>query len=213
MIEWILSHIGVWVSNYGAFGVFGASVIEEVISIIPSALVQLAGGFFILGGLSVSAVAIVKLLLVVALPAAVGVLAGSLVFYVIGYWGGELFLHRFGKYIGVRWSDVVALQEKLQASKWDDFVFFAGRALPLIPSTLLAIFGGLVRMPLVQYSLLTLGGVFIRATILGVLGWQLGSAYESYAEYFDKFEIVGLALVVVSIVVWFLYKKRKRIEN
>ena len=213
MIEWILSHIGVWVSDYGAIGVFGASVIEEVISIIPSALVQLGAGFFILGGSAISLVAIVKLVLVVALPAAMGVLVGSLLFYAIGYWGGELFLHRFGKYIGVRWGDVVALQEKLRASKWDDAIFFAGRALPIIPSVLLAVFGGIVRMPLLQYSLLTIGGVFIRACILGVIGWQLGSAYESYASYFDTIEIVGLGFVITVLVVWFLYTKRKRTKN
>ncbi|MBP9821446.1 MAG: VTT domain-containing protein [Candidatus Pacebacteria bacterium] len=212
MIEWILSHIGVWVSNYGALGVFGASVIEEVISIIPSALVQLGGGFFILGGMAVSAGTIGKLLLIVALPAAIGVTVGSLVFYAIGYWGGEVFLHRFGKYVGVRWSDVLVLQEKLEASRWDDVAFFAARAFPLLPSVVLAVFAGVVRMSLVQYSLITIGGVFVRATILGAIGWQLGSAYESYAVYVDKIETVGL-VVIGSVIIFFLYKNKIRAKK
>lgn len=209
MIEWVLEHIGVWVSNYGIVGVFGASVIEEVISIIPSALVQLGGGFFILGGMTVSWGAIVKLLLIVALPAALGVLVGSLVFYGIGYWGGEAFLARYGNYIGVRWDDIIALQKKLNASSWDDVIFFVARAFPLLPSVVLAVFAGVVRMSLVRYSVLTIGGVFIRAVILGAIGWQLGSAYDSYAMYIDKIENIGLAIVTV-VIVWFLYKRNVR---
>lgn len=210
MIEWIMEHIGTWVSAYGAWGVLAGSVIEEVISIIPSALVQLGGGFFLLGGMELSWSAVGTLLFAVALPAAIGVALGSLVFYAVGYWGGELFLHRFGKYIGVRWDDVVAFQNKLKVSSWDDVVFFLARAFPIIPSVVLAVFAGVVRMQIIRYLLLTVGGVYIRALVLGIIGWQLGSAYERYAEYFDKFEMVGLGIIVLIIVFVIVQNKRKK---
>ena len=208
MLQEIIYRIGSWVVEYGALGVFGASIVEEVVSIIPSSLVQLGAGFFLLGGVPLGWASLGKLFLTVSIPAALGVFVGSLPLYTIGYWGGELAIGKYGRWIGLRSDDLIAWKQKLDASSWDDVVFFIGRAFPLLPSIVLAVFGGLVRMNLFRYSILTVFGVSVRASILGFIGWQLGAAYASYSSYFDHLEYVGL-VIFAGVIAWFWYKKRR----
>ena len=102
MIASIIAYLNQVVLPLGAGGVFLASVIEEVISPVPSPVVQMAAGFFFLSG-PFSPSLLFTLVFVVVIPVALGVTVGSLVLYYLAYYAGKPLLLRWGRYIGISW--------------------------------------------------------------------------------------------------------------
>jgi hypothetical protein len=54
MLELFIHWIESIVIPYGGWGIFAASIVEEVIVPVPSTLVQMGGGFILMGGLPVT---------------------------------------------------------------------------------------------------------------------------------------------------------------
>ena len=94
MIENLTHYLELYVLPLGPLGVFLASVAEEVVAPVPSALVMMTAGFVFVSG-PVGFGSILKIVLHVALPAALGVTLGSLWIYGIAYWGGKVYLDNF----------------------------------------------------------------------------------------------------------------------
>ena len=184
----------------GAVGVFIASVAEEVIAPIPSALVMMTSGFLFVSG-PVSIVNILRLIFFVAIPAALGVTLGSLWVYGVAWWGGRLSLEKFGKWIGLSWNDVEAMGDKFNTSKRDEIAIIGARVIPLVPSVAISAFCGFIRMNFWQYILLTFVGMFFRALVMGAIGWQVGNVYVKYAGVVSKYESVGLVIIAAIIIV------------
>ncbi len=187
--------------SYGALGVFVASIIEEVVAPIPSALVMMGAGFSLIGEAAISMSSLSRLLVLVALPAALGVTVGSLLVYGISYWIGKPFLDKWGKYIGVPKGSIERAQEKFDKGYADELVVFGLRVIPLIPSVVISAFCGLVRIPFRSYVLYTFLGTFLRALILGFVGWQAQSLYVVWAEkieHFEKYIEIGIVVLVLA---------------
>src|SRR3989338_9196485 len=96
--------------TYGAWGVFLASILEEVIAPIPSALVIMGASFSFMNGLSMNLASLFYFIGFVILPAAIGVTIGSWVIYFLGYFLGRPFLQKYGKYLGISWSSLLAAE-------------------------------------------------------------------------------------------------------
>jgi membrane protein DedA with SNARE-associated domain len=186
-----------------------ASIIEEIIAIIPSSVVQMGAGFLFLGGQEVGAPALVTLLFMVVLPATLGVMVGSLPIYYATYFGGKPVIERFGRYFSVSWEEVERVEQHFAASgKIGRFIFIC-RALPVMPSVVITTFSGIVRVPVYTYLLYTFLGTLVRAGILGVVGWQLGALYRTYAPYVDRLEKVGFVLIGGAVLLWYVRQRRK----
>lgn len=211
MIESLLIFLEKVVIPLGASGVFLASVIEEVIAPIPSALVMTMAGFLFLEG-PVNMSNILALIFKVALPGAVGVTLGSLAVYGLAWWGGKQVIERWGKWIGLYWHDIEVIDARLEGSRKDELVVVVARILPIVPSVAISAICGLLRMNLVKYLYLSFIGIFVRALILGTIGWQVGNAYYRYAEIISRYEKIGLALIVVLaiVTVCFLFLRKRK---
>lgn len=195
--------------HYGALGVFFASLIEEVIVPIPSALIMMAAGFFLLGTQAISVTSLVFLFTNVALPIALGLTLGSLVTYGLAYYLGKPFVERWGNYLSVTWTDIERLESYFAKQYKDELVFFGLRLVPIVPSIVINLFAGFVRFPIFKYLILTFVGILFRAYLVGFLGWQIGEAFYNYDTYFNQVENLGL-IVVVIIAAFFFFKKRKK---
>jgi len=208
MIDFFISLIQTHLLPYGGVGVFAASVIEEVIAPIPSAFVGLAAGFlFVSGPLSLNA--LFQLFLTVVIPIAAGVTLGSLFVYFIAYYAGKPFLLRWGKWLGVNWSDVEKIQQKFSGTKFDEWSLVIVRSIPIVPSVVVSAFCGLIRFPIREYIAYTFLGTLVRATILGFVGWRVGEIYFKYATFIGIFEkiILGLGITaVIAFIVWRRYR-------
>lgn len=201
LIAWIQSIIVSW----GSLGVFGGSFIEEIIAFIPSAFVQTASGFFLFADTPITLANLLKLFLYVGVPASIGVTLGAIPLFLISKYGGEKMIQKYGKYFGAL-PDILEkfsyTEEKSSFSLWG-IVF--SRSLPFLPSVVICVGAGLLKVRMRVYLLGTFLGTLVRATIYGFIGWQLGRAYTVVAEKSGHLENYGLVFLV-CIILFFMYR-------
>ena len=197
---------------WGWIGVFAASVLEEVVAPIPSALVMMMSGFiFVTGEFSVATIS--TLFFKVALPGALGVTIGSYAVYFVARYGGHFLIEKYGKYLGLFWSDVEKLKSKLTGTRKDEGIIVIARILPFVPSIAVSAFCGILEMGLVKYFVITFIGTFIRGFILGVIGWQVGNVYEQYASTISSIENIVLISTILIVVVFIVIKYKGKLSR
>jgi membrane protein DedA with SNARE-associated domain len=201
LVELILGAI----QSLGWLGVFFGALAEELIYFIPSSLVQLTAGAVLLSSHPFSWKLVLMSILVVGIPAAIGVVIGSLPYYALGYFGGKLAIDKWGKYLGVTWQNVEDLDAKLSKTWKDDAIFTLLRALPILPSVVLSIGPGILRMPMRTYLLGSIVGTLVRATVMGFVGSRLGAGIESASGIFGSIEKVGFLVLAATLVLFGLY--------
>ncbi|HMP85599.1 MAG TPA: VTT domain-containing protein, partial [Candidatus Paceibacterota bacterium] len=216
MIEQITSYIQPIIQDYGALGVFLATLLEEIVAPIPSPLVPLTAGFFLLPSNEIFINILLKAIFLIALPVAVGVSIGSLVVYAIAYFGGKPLIEKTKKWIGLSWDDVQKAETKLTKGKGDEITLFILRILPVIPGVAISGFCGMVRYSIKSFVIITFFGSFVRATLLGFLGFYVGVMYFEYVGIISKIEkyLFAILLVIgIFFILRFLYFKRKIVRN
>lgn len=208
MLEEILQSIQTFFVDYGALGVFLASIIEEIIAPIPSTLVIMGSSFLILKGYPLALESFLTLFTNVILPASAGVTLGSLFVYAIGYFLGCPFIKRWGKYMGVSWEDIKKAEGRFSSGNSDNLILFTLRAVPVVPSVAISIFCGFIRYRLRDYLIFTLLGSLVRGFILGILGWQFGMFYLEISQQISFLEELVLLLLVAALAIY-LYRRKK----
>jgi membrane protein DedA with SNARE-associated domain len=212
MIEYLVHFLQVSVLPLGTFGVFAASVIEEVIAPIPSALVMTMSGFlFVTGPLSWQTIS--ALVFKVAIPAALGVTLGSYVIYFAAKLGGKFVIDKWGKYFGLYWSDIEKLKSKLSGTKKDEILIGVARIIPFVPSVAISAFCGILEMNVVKYFFISFIGVFFRGIVLGAIGWQAGNVYEKYAVTISSIENTVLISTILAVLVFIVIKYRNKFKR
>lgn len=207
MLEGIILYLESILIVYGPLGVFIGSVVEEIIAPIPSTLVIMGTSFIILKGAIVSPETLFLLFGNIVLPAAIGVTIGSIVIYALAYFLGREFVVRWGKYLGVSWNNIEKAQNRFEESRSDEILLFLVRAFPIIPSIAINVFCGFIRYDLKKFIIITFLGTLVRASILGIIGWQFGSFYQSISAEISNIEEIGLAIVIIALIIYVVYKK------
>lgn len=209
MIESILIFLQNNVIPLGAGGVFLASVAEEVIAPVPSALVMMTAGFLFVSG-PIDLYNILRLIFWVGLPAAAGISLGSLWIYGVAYWGGKTSLDKLDKWLGLNWADIEKMRNKFEEGKRGELAIIGARILPVVPSVAISAFCGFMRMRIWKYFLLTFIGMFLRAMLMGAIGWQVGNIYYKYANLVARFEnmvFAIIALIILSCLIFIILRK------
>jgi membrane protein DedA with SNARE-associated domain len=188
----------------GPIGLVLASMIEEIIAPLPSSVVQLAAGFFFFGGTPVTVFTFSSFFLTAVVPITIGVLIGSLPVYLLAYYGGQIMVARFGRYIFLSNRDLDQVEARLEASIGIVPLLIIARMIPIIPAVAITALAGLVRVPVIPYLLATCVGTMVRATILGFIGWQVGALYHTYVERIEVLEKWVLASIVGIVLVWLI---------
>lgn len=196
--------------NNGALGVFLGSILEQIIAPIPSSVVVLGGSFLIMKGAILSLGAMKTLFLNVVIPAATGVTLGSLLYYGLSYKIGTPFIERAGKYLGVSVKDIEGVEKRVKESRYDHLFLFFARCLPIIPSIAISLFCGIIKYPLKNYLVITFFGALIQATILGIIGWQVGNVYISLADQISFLNDIIAAIIVIGIIIYIIKKKMEK---
>lgn len=184
----------------GPLGVAFLVFLDNIFPPIPSELVLPLAGFTSSQGSMNIFLAIIF--------ATVGSVVGAVLLWAVGKWIG---LERIAR-IAVKMPLVdVADVHKTVAwfDKHGDKAVFFGRMIPIFRS-LISIPAGMRNMPIVKFLLLTGAGSLIWNTILILAGFYLGenwSIVETYAGYFQTLVILA---VIVFVIVWILFKVRKR---
>jgi membrane protein DedA with SNARE-associated domain len=211
MTEQLIQLITHLIEVYGLAGLFFAAALEEMVTVLPSMFIIMAGGFFLLGGEPISLVSLSVFFFQVVLPVSLGLTLGSLVLYGLCWKIGRSFIDRYGKYLLLSWESIETYQRKMDGRALDRRVLLFLRIVPIMPSISVNAFCGLVKWPFWSYLSITLLGSMLRAIWLGALGWQLGTLYQEYAESFGRiqgyFFLVILLCALVAIVFFYFRKK------
>jgi membrane protein DedA with SNARE-associated domain len=133
-------------------------------------------------------------------------LAGSYASYAVGRVGGKPLVHRLGRYILVTESDINRAERFLTGrGAWAVPV---GRMLPFVRA-FTSIVAGLVRIPAGRFGILSLIGTVIYATVLSVIGYALGSAWQRVSHGLTIVGYIMFALLVIAIVGFVVYRLRQ----
>mgnify|MGYP005842896421 CR=1 FL=1 len=211
LIDWILQII----EKYGLLGVFVGSILEEIVAPIPSPVVMMAAGAGLLGTYEGFSIALALNLLLIALVGSTGATIGSYFMYGIGYFGGKPFVEKTSRFTGVSWKEVEKLQNKLSKSKSDELTIAGLRSIPVMPSVIIAVSCGVLRINPISYTLSFFSGGILRNIIFLTIGWQVGAAYAQSAEGFENVTDWVTKLIALCLVlgVGYLYWRRHKAEK
>lgn len=209
-IENITSYIQPIITEFGPLGVFFATLLEEIIAPIPSPLVPLTAGFFLLPTNDWFVTTAWQALFIIALPVAFGVTLGSIAVYSLGYLGGKSVIEKSKKWIGLSWEDVERTERKITKGRGDEITLFILRVLPIVPGVAISSLCGIVHYNIKTFVIITFFGSLVRATALGIVGWYVGSVYLAYIDAISKIEKYILIILIALIVFFvgrFIFKK------
>jgi membrane protein DedA with SNARE-associated domain len=138
-----------------------------------------------------------------------GSIAGSLISYYMGAWGGEPFVRRFGRYLLL---DVHHLEiTKNFFRKYGEKAIFISRFIPVVRH-LISIPAGVGRMNLWKFSLYTVIGAGLWNAFLTWVGFVLKENWSVVRHYTEIIDIIVVAGILV-VLVYFIYSQVKRIRR
>ena len=210
MLESVYHYITNFFLNYGALGILLSSFIEEVIAPIPSSIVILTASFILLYGQEITLALILKLILVIGIPAALGMTVGSIIIYLVVYSLGKPFIDKYGLFLNLKWEDIVKFNEKFGTRNANDMFLFISRATPILPSVVVNAFYGTIRYDFKKFIILTFIGSLIKSVVMGFIGWHFGFIYQKLNEKISHFEEIGLIILILSIILYIIYKQKRR---
>jgi membrane protein DedA with SNARE-associated domain len=185
-----------------------ASFIEEIIPPIPSPAVMVITG-------SVARVQdyILPGLLVLVLLGAVGKTLGASVVYFVFDKAEDLLTRKITNFLGLTHQQIEAFGARLSKS-WKDYVILTIlRSLPIVPSTLLSVGGGLLKINFKMFLVSTFIGSVVRDAIYVYVGYAATTAFvqifidnANSIESYVQIIVVLLAVILLG----FLYYRQKK---
>jgi len=192
------------IANHGVYAVFGLMALDAVFPAF-SELVMLyagavaAGAFSAANGVTLFGSRIGfggGAFVALALAGTLGYLAGSLVGWAIGRWGGRPLLDRHGRWFHL--SPARLDRAEAWFDRWGPLGVLIGRVTPVVRS-FVSIAAGILEMPLGIYTVLTLVGSAIWAFAFAGAGYGLGKSYSGFDHGFHYVEYVVVAGILVAL--------------
>ena len=133
-------------------------------------------------------------------------LIGSFVAYGVGRAGGRPLLHRFGRYLLITQADLDRA-ERFVAGR-GIWAIPVGRALPVV-RTFVSIVAGFIEVPPLLFGVLSLIGTAVWVTVISLVGYGVGSAWQSVAHGLAVAGYLIVALAVVAVAGFIVYRVRE----
>lgn len=186
----------------GYWGVAGGMLIESMCIPLPSEVVLPLGGNMAANGTIT--------LIGANIAAALGSLAGSLIAYYVGYFGGRPFILNYGKYFFVSQKHFYQAEETF--NKYGSAAVFFGRLLPVI-RTFISLPAGIAKLDIKKFITFSLIGMLPWNALLIWLGFYLGPQFKTLIEplykKFEYFVLGGLLLIILYFIIKYYMGKKK----
>lgn len=184
--------IGAWVLDViGALGYAGLALLliaENLFPPIPSEIVLPLAGFLVGRG--------DLILWLAVLAATFGSVAGALILYALGRFGGRKLVLRYGRFLRVDAESLDRADEWFR--RYGDWVVIVARVVPFARS-IVSIPAGTMEMPLPRFVVLTTIGSGVWNTLLIGAGVILGANWQRVEHWIGSYSnIVLIAAVVVA---------------
>jgi len=203
----VLSNLAQWVQDVieslGYLGVALLVIAENLFPPIPSEIVLPFAGFVARRGDGS--------VVVMVIASTIGSVVGALVLYAIAAAIGPERIHgfvvRFGKWFGVKESDMVRAEEWFD--RRSNVAVLVGRCVPLIRS-LVSIPAGFRRMRFSSFVVLTaIGSAAWNVALIGA-GAALGDQWDRVGDYVGIFQWVVIIAIVAAVARFAMVKLRAR---
>ena len=209
----MLGDLATWVQDvinqFGYFGVALLVIIENVFPPIPSEIVLPFAGFVAQQGSSAaqSDTSVIGMMIAATIGSVVGALILYFVSAAIGPDRLRAFVEKFGKWFGVKSSDLV------RAEAWFDrrslLAVLVGRCVPLIRS-IVSIPAGFRRMKLSSFVVLTaIGSAVWNIALIGA-GAVLKDQWDVVGDYVGVFQWVVVVAIIVVLAKFVLSRVKRR---
>jgi len=199
------------VANHGIVAVFGLMAIDAVFP-AASELVMLYAGAVAAGAFASQGVNLfghhfgsgVDSFIVMALAGTLGYLAGGIIGWAIGRYGGRPLLERHGRWFHLSPANL----DRAEAwfDRWGSLGVLLGRITPIIRS-FVSIPAGVFEMQLAPYTVLTLVGSAVWAFAFAGAGYGLGTSYDGADHAFRLVEY-AVAAGIMLLAAYLVYRWR-----
>jgi membrane protein DedA with SNARE-associated domain len=197
IIEIISALIVATISTLGYGGVVLLMAIESACIPLPSEIIMPFSGYLVYTGRFN--------IWLVSIAGASGCVAGSMVAYWIGMYGGRPLIERYGKYLLVSQHDLNL------ADRWFDrfgeVIVFVSRLLPAI-RTFIAFPAGVARMNVKKFIIYTFAGSLPWCLGLAYVGQKLGEQWDKdprLKQLFHRFDFI-IGIVIVLAIAWWIWR-------
>jgi membrane protein DedA with SNARE-associated domain len=208
-MEQILTFILELVKNNGLLAMALGGFIEQIIVPIPSPIITMAGGAFLIGHDLHFFEAIWQIIAKVSLPYSIAATVGTSLVYLVAYYGGKPFIDKFGKYIGISWNLIEKVKTDFQKTISDELFILISASIPVVPVSLISAFCGAFRIKKTKFYFMIFLALITRSIILGFIGFQMGETFTGLAHGLDKIESF-LTIIGAVAILGFLYLKREK---
>jgi membrane protein DedA with SNARE-associated domain len=185
---------------------FVASFIEEVIAPIPSAGVLLLTGSFA----AVQERTIIELIPLV-LIAALGKSLGAIIVYSFADVLSRYVFGRFGNFLRVSDADLRDLGARITGTTKDYLILTACRALPIVPSSIVSVGCGVLKVPFRLFMITTVIGTIVRDSIFiyaGYTGIEFMRRLLDQSVSVESYIQMGI-ITLIGLVFVFVYLRRR----
>jgi membrane protein DedA with SNARE-associated domain len=142
----------------------------------------------------------------IALAGTIGYTVGSVIGWAIGLYGGRPYLERHGRWLHLDEARLDRAERWFE--RWEDWAVFLGRLTPVVRS-FVSIPAGVMEVPIVRYTLLTLVGSAIWCFAFAGAGFAAGSSWEDFHHAFRYFDYLVVAAIAAA-VIWFVARLLRR---
>ena len=187
-----------FLTHWGYAGVFLYGFLDAACIPIPSEITfGFAGVLAGEGHLNIVAVIVVG---------TIAELLGSYVSYGVGRVCERPLVHRFGRYLLITQTDIDRAERFLAGrGMW---AIPVGRALPVV-RTFVSIVAGFIEVPPLLFGVLSLIGTAVWVSVISLVGYGVGSAWQSVAHGLALAGYVIFALAVIAIAAFIAYRVRE----
>src|ERR1700722_7057194 len=142
---------------------------------------------------------------VLTIVGAAGNLFGSALAYWVGAAGGRPFVHRYGKYLLIRKSDID--KGEVFFRKYGNVTSFVSRLLPVV-RTFISLPAGIAGMNFPRFCALSFLGALPYCYVLTYLGLKLGQNWPSLDAKMHKADLGITAILAVMFALWLWHHLR-----
>ena len=142
----------------------------------------------------------------VALAGTIGYTLGAICGWAIGLYGGRPYLERHGRWLHLDEERLDRAERWFE--RWENWAVFLGRLTPVVRS-FISIPAGVMEVPFVRYTLLTLAGSAIWCFAFAGFGYAAGESWEELHDAFSYLDYVIVGAVVAG-AVWLVVRRLRR---
>lgn len=205
----ILNSLLALIQSHGSLAMFLGGFVEQIIVPIPSPIISMSGGAFLVKPNLPLFETIWQIIQKVSLPYTLGATLGTSLVFWIAYLGGKPAIDRFGQHIGISWKLIKKIKVDFQKTIRDEVFILISCTIPVVPVSLVTAFCGGFRISPAKFYPMIFLALLIRAAILGFIGLSMGETFTSLAHGLDKIESL-LTVIGAGLILGFLYLKREK---